>query len=191
MTMSNETQETKPRKSDLLLEHKQLLERNDVLLKEMQEREYEVDFKSKSIFTSLLKFLEKESPWGHTTAAGLILLYNNMRQQKQSINDNWDGVVKLRSANVSILWTMITQMKGNGFYEARRFVELMATIGETLSKAVQQVHFDNQSLRENHARINDIENLLMSPDIIHDVEEETVNHIATIASEVDPMVENA
>ena len=186
--MSNET---KLRKSDLLSEHKQLLERNDILLKEVQEREYTIDFANKSVYTSLLKFLEKESPWGHTTAAGLILLYNNMRQQKPITNvTNWDGKIKLRSANVSILWTMITQMKGNGFHEAKRFVELMATIGETLSKAVQQVHFDNQELRENHSRINEIENLLMSPDIIHDVEEETVNNVVSLIDEVDPIVEN-
>jgi hypothetical protein len=189
--MSNETQETKPRKSELLQEHKQLLDKNDILLKEMQSREYVIDFRDKSVFNSLLKFLEKESPWGHTTAAGLILLFNNMKQQKAGVNEaNWDGKIKLRSANVSILWTMVTQMKGNGFHEAKRFVELMANIGETLSKAVQQVHFDNQGLRENHSRINEIENLLMSPDIIHDVEEETVNHIASFVDEVDPIVEN-
>jgi hypothetical protein len=114
-----------------------------------------------------------------------------MRQQKPITNEaNWSGAIKLRSANVSILWTMITQMKGNGFHEAKRFVELMATIGETLSKAVQQVHFDNQELRENHSRINEIENLLMSPDIIHDVEEETVNNVVSLIDEVDPIVEN-
>ena len=52
------------------------------------------------------------------------------------------------------------------------------------------VHFGTCTA-SNHARINEIENLLMSPDIIHDVEEETVNHIASYADEVDPMVENA
>ena len=189
--MSNETQETKPRKSELLVEHKQLLDRNDVLLKEMQEREYVIEFRDKSIYTSLLKFLEKESPWGHTTAAGLIMLYNNMKQQKHFTNEpTWDGKIRLRSANVSILWTMVTQMKGNGFHEAKRFVELMATIGETLSKAVQQVHFDNQGLRENHARINEIENLFINPEsMINDVEEEIHDYYSHV-NEVDPIVEN-
>ena len=179
------------KKSEVLKQIDELLERNEVLLKEVQQKEYDIDFKHKSIYTSLLKFLEKESPWGHTTAAGLIMLYNNMKQQKPlTIRDDWDGIIKLRSANVSILWTMLTQMKGNGFHEAKRFVELMASIGETLSNAVNQVHVDNKELRENHSKINDLESMLTDPtkEIINDVEDESP--AKSLIDEVDPVIEN-
>ena len=43
----------------------------------MQEREYEIDFRSKKLLNELLKFLEKDAEWGHTTATGLIMLYHN------------------------------------------------------------------------------------------------------------------
>ena len=158
--------EEKPLKSQLLEESKSLNERLDVLVKEMQEREYEIDFQNVRVFNHLLKFLEKNAPWGHTTATGLIMLYTNLKQQKaviKSLQDKWDGKVAVRAANVQIFWTMVTKMSGNGFYEAKNFVELMAAIGESLSKAVQQVNIDNTDLRETHAKVNDIESILSNP----------------------------
>tara|TARA_R110000796_G_scaffold25211_4_gene71328 strand:+ start:1075 stop:1629 length:555 start_codon:yes stop_codon:yes gene_type:complete len=127
---------------------------NDNLIKEMQEREYPVDFKTKRVFDKLLKFLEKDAPWGHTTATGLIMLYHNLRECKEVVKDKeFNGLVAVRSTSVTILWQMVTKMTGNGFYEAKAFVELMANIGESLSEAVQKVQEDNQSLRDNHSEL--------------------------------------
>lgn len=184
--------EEKPLKSQLLEESKSLNERLDVLVKEMQEREYEIDFQNVRVFNHLLKFLEKNAPWGHTTATGLIMLYTNLKQQKaviKSLQDKWDGKVAVRAANVQIFWTMVTKMSGNGFYEAKNFVELMAAVGESLSKAVQQVNIDNTDLRETHAKVNDIESILSNPErYIDDVEVEAVEE-KSLADEVDPVVE--
>jgi hypothetical protein len=187
--MSNTTeQETQLKRSDLLAEQKELFEINENLLKEMQEREYTIDLKTKKIFDALLKFLEKDSPWGHTTATGLIMLYHNLREQKEFAKaQDWDGTIKLRAANVTIMWSMVTKMTGKGFYEAKSFVELMAVCGESLSKAVQAAHNDNAQLRENHHRLSIIDDQLASADIINDV---TVNETAmSLAEEVNPEVE--
>ena len=127
---------------------------NENLIKEMQEREYPVDFKTKKVFDKLLKFLEKDAPWGHTTATGLIMLYHNLREAKELVKDKeFDGIVAVRSTSVTILWQMVTKMTGSGFYEAKSFVELMANVGESLSEAVQNVQKDNQSLRDNHSEL--------------------------------------
>ena len=127
---------------------------NENLIKEMQEREYPVDFKTKKVFDKLLKFLEKDAPWGHTTATGLIMLYHNLREAKEVVKDkDFKGLVPVRSTSVTILWQMVTKMTGNGFYEAKSFVELMANVGESLSTAVQKVQEDNQALRDNHAEL--------------------------------------
>ncbi len=175
-------------KSELLAEQNELFELNESLLKEMQEREYTVDLKTKKIFDSLLKFLEKDAPWGHTTATGLIMLYHNLREQKEVTKDKeWDGAIKLRSANVTIMWSMVTKMTGKGFYEAKSFVELMAVCGESLSKAVQAAHNDNAKLRENHHRLSQLDDLLASGNYVNDVTEETSS--PSIADEVDPVVE--
>ena len=127
---------------------------NDDLIKEMQTREYEIDFKTKKVFDRLLKFLEKDAPWGHTTATGLIMLYHNLREAKEIVKDKeFKGLIPVRSTSVTILWQMVTKMTGSGFYEAKTFVELMANVGESLSVAVQKVQEDNQALRDNHAEL--------------------------------------
>ena len=127
---------------------------NEDLIKEMQEREYPVDFKTKKVFDKLLKFLEKDAPWGHTTATGLIMLYHNLREAKEIVKDKeFKGLIPVRSTSVTILWQMVTKMTGSGFYEAKTFVELMANVGESLSAAVQKVQEDNQALRDNHSEL--------------------------------------
>ena len=127
---------------------------NESLINEMQIREYPVDFKTKKVFDRLLKFLEKDAPWGHTTATGLIMLYHNLRECKEIVKGkDFDGIVAVRSTSVTILWQMVTKMTGSGFYEAKSFVELMANVGESLSTAVQKVQEDNQSLRDNHSEL--------------------------------------
>lgn len=186
------SKEEKPLKSKLIEDVKSLNERLDVLVKEMQEREYEINFQDRKVFNHLLKFLEKSAPWGHTTATGLIMLYANLKQQKtviRSLQDEWDGKIAVRSANVQILWTMVTKMTGTGFYEAKSFVELMACIGESLSAAVQKVNTDNIELRETHAKLNDVESVLSNPDrYVDDVLVES-EETKTLAEEVDPIVE--
>ncbi len=176
------------KKSELIAEQQRLFESNETFLKEMQEREYVIEMKAKKIFDGLLKFLEKDAPWGHTTATGLIMLYHNLREQKEFVRaKEWDGSIKLRSANVTILWSMVTKMTGAGFYEAKSFVELMAVCGESLSKAVQAAHTDNTALRENHHRLSQLDDQLASGDFIDDVEI-TELPSQNIATEVDPEV---
>ena len=131
---------------------------NDDLIKEMQTREYEIDFKTKKVFDRLLKFLEKDAPWGHTTATGLIMLYHNLREAKELVKDKeFKGLIPVRSTSVTILWQMVTKMTGTGFYEAKSFVELMANVGESLSDAVQKVQADNQALRDNHTELAQVQ----------------------------------
>ena len=148
------TEETPQTLEQLKAKESELDQINEDLIKEMQVREYEIDFKTKKVFDKLLKFLEKDAPWGHTTATGLIMLYHNLREAKEVVKDkDFKGLVPVRSTSVTILWQMVTKMTGNGFYEAKSFVELMANVGESLSTAVQKVQEDNQALRDNHAEL--------------------------------------
>ena len=153
------------------------------LVREMQKREYEIDFKSKKLLNDLLKFLEKEAEWGHTTATGLIMLYHNLSEAKEATKSkDWDGNVKLRAANVTILWGMVTKMTGKGFYTAKAFVELMAQIGQSLSSVTQKVHEDNQELRDVHANLGFIESEMEARKL-------EIKNDSNLKEEVDPVVE--
>ncbi len=148
------TEETPRTLEQLKAREAELDKINEDLIKEMQVREYEIDFKTKKVFDRLLKFLEKDAPWGHTTATGLIMLYHNLREAKELVKEkDFKGLIPVRSTSVTILWQMVTKMTGTGFYEAKSFVELMANVGESLSEAVQKVQEDNQALRDNHSEL--------------------------------------
>lgn len=156
-------------KSDLLNLQRELNEKNDELLREMQQRTYEIKFEKPKIFNKLVKFLEKDAPWGHTTAAGLVMLYHNLREQRSIVkSDDWNGLIELRSANVSVLWQMLSRMTGTGFFQARDFIELMATIGEPISEAYNKVVDDNAELRENHHKLALVDQRLDEGNFIDD-----------------------
>ena len=189
--MVEDTQEmasVSPRKrSELLTEHRNLTTKSNGLVKEMQQREYTINFGSKKIFDKLLKFLEKDASWSHTTATGLIMLYHNLREQRElTKNTDWDGNIKLRSTNIAILWQMMTRMTGAGFFEARNFVELMAAIGQEISRAVNEVQGDNQGLRDIHQELAKLDQVLDSGQYENDTDE--VDDRYKIADEVDPQV---
>ena len=141
-----------------------------------------------------MKFLEKEADWGHTTATGLIMLYSNLKEQQPIVREkDWNGIIKLRGTSISIFWTMITSMKGKGFFTARDFVEMMAAFGQDLSKVVGKVHEDNQALRENHTNMSELDKEVNNPDVILDVAisdyHEAEEELNNLMDEVDPVVE--
>jgi len=173
-----------PLKSELLAQQKELNDKNQELLDEMQKRTYSIQFEKVKVYSKLLKFLEKDAPWGHTTAAGLIMLYHNLREHKDHIRSkDWDGNVNLRSANVSTLWQMLTRMTGTGFFQAKDFVELMAIIGESASAAHNKVIEDNASLRENHMSLEKVLQQLDEGKFTDDTVEEVSETVKTEATE--------
>ena len=120
-----------PRKmSEIIADKKEALKKNEDLLRALQQNEYEIPIGSVKLYKQIMKFLEKEADWGHTTATGLIMLYSNMKEQQPLTREkDWNGIIKLRGTSITIFWTMITSMKGKGFFAARDFVEMMAAFG--------------------------------------------------------------
>ena len=184
-----------PRKmSEIIKDKREALKKNEDLLRSLQTNEYNIPMSSSKLYKQLMKFLEKDAEWGHTTATGLVMLYSNLKENSKAVQTkDWDGIVKLRGTSITILWSMVTSMKGKGFFEARNFIELMAAFGEDLSKVVQQVHEDNQELRDNHVKLSELDTEVNHPDIILDVAidkyNEAEDELNQLMNEVDPVVE--
>ena len=161
-----------PRKmSEIITDKRAALKLNEDLLRQLQTNEYEIPFGSVKLYKQLCKFLEKDAEWGHTTATGLIMLYSNLRESAKATQaKDWDGIIKLRGTSITILWAMVTSMKGRGFFEARNFIELMAEMGQDLSRVVGKVHTDNQALRDNHVKLSELDTEVNHPDVILDVD---------------------
>jgi hypothetical protein len=187
--------ELPPRKmSEIIADKQEALKLNETLLRDLQTNEYDIPMTSPKLYKQLMKFLEKDAEWGHTTATGLVMLYSNLKENSKAVQSkDWDGIVKLRGTSITILWTMVTSMKGKGFFEARGFIELMAAFGQDLSTVVQKVHEDNSSLRENHVKLSELDTEVNNPDIILDVSidgyNESEDELNKLMDEVDPVVE--
>jgi hypothetical protein len=188
--------ELPPRKmSEIIADKRAALKKNEDLLRDLQTNEYDIPVGSAKLYKQIMKFLEKEADWGHTTATGLIMLYSNMKEQQPVTREkDWDGNIKLRGTSITIFWSMITSMKGKGFFAARDFVEMMAAFGSDLSKVVGKVHEDNQALRENHAEMAKLDQEVNHPDVILDVAideyQKMEEELHQLMDEVDPVVEN-
>ena len=184
-----------PRKmSEIIAEKKVALKKNEDLLRNLQQNEYDIPMTSPKLYKQLMKFLEKDAEWGHTTATGLVMLYSNLKENSKEVQTkDWNGIVKLRGTSITILWSMVTSMKGKGFFEARNFIELMAAFGQDLSQVVQKVHEDNQGLRDNHVKLSELDTEVNHPDVILDVAIDEYNatedHLDQLEKEVDPVVE--
>ena len=195
VTDQKETVTKNPRKlSEIITDKKAALKLNEDLLRQLQTNEYEIPFGSAKLYKQLCKFLEKDAEWGHTTATGLVMLYSNLRENAKATQaKDWDGIIKLRGTSITILWTMVTSMKGKGFFEARNFIELMAEMGQDLSTVVGKVHTDNQALRDNHVKLSDLDTEVNHPDVILDVDiskyDEAEEELNKLMDEVDPVVE--
>jgi len=185
-----------PRKmSEIIKDKKEALQKNEDLLRALQTNEYEIPVGTTKLYKQIMKFLEKEADWGHTTATGLIMLYSNLKEQSPVTREkDWNGIIKLRGTSITIFWSMITSMKGKGFFAARDFVELMAAFGQELSKVVGQVHTDNQELRDNHSKLAALDTEVNNPDVIIDTDisnyHEAEEQLNSLMNEVDPIVEN-
>ena len=195
VTDPNEIVNENPRKmSEIIADKKAALKKNEDLLRSLQTNEYDIPVGTAKLYKQIMKFLEKEADWGHTTATGLIMLYSNLKEQQPVIREkDWDGIIKLRGTSITIFWSMITSMKGKGFFAARDFVEMMAAFGQDLSKVVGQVHTDNQALRENHTHMAELDQEVNRPEVILDVAIDKYNEaeeeLNKLMDEVDPVVE--
>ena len=150
-----------PRKmSEIIKDKREALKKNEDLLRDLQTNEYDIPMSSPKLYKQLMKFLEKDAEWGHTTATGLVMLYSNLKENSKIVQSkDWDGIVKLRGTSITILWTMV----------------------------------DNSALRENHAKLSELDTEVNHPDVILDVAIDKYNEaeeeLTDLMNEVDPVVE--
>ena len=93
-----------PRKmSEIIKDKKEALKKNEDLLKDLQTNEYDIPMAKAKLYKQLMKFLEKDAEWGHTTATGLVMLYSNLKESSKAVQaKDWDGIVKLRGTSITI-----------------------------------------------------------------------------------------
>lgn len=190
-----------PKKSELLNEQIALEKQYDSESAALLEETYNVKFGTKGAFDKMMKYLEHDVEFDHGTATGLILLYANMRQQKQFTREkDWNGEVQLKTSSCLMLWKFLMGHKGHGFFEAKAFLETIQVVGQDISKAINTINEKQTALRGIHNRLNEIYNQLDSNSFENDLtpeqekellekSKEVVKNEEEINNEVNPDVE--
>jgi hypothetical protein len=137
-------------------------------LKSEQETEYEIRLgendergfpMGRRAFTQLMTYLNERVEWTAKTAAQLMVLVANMKENDAHVKSkNFDNVIKLRASNVLVLYhSILENMSGKGFNTAKDFLTMWANCGQALTNAVREVHKVHESTREMGANLNLIE----------------------------------
>lgn len=133
-----------------------------------QEREYHIEIgtkddkgtnNGKKVFKQLLDYLYHDVKFTSKSAGGLMVLVRNMEENKPWVQDkNFDGVIILRSSNVLVLWrSMVEDLEGKGYYEARTFLETWANCGKSLSDAIRDIQKQHETTRILGTNLNTVE----------------------------------
>jgi hypothetical protein len=166
-------------------------------LKSEQETEYEITLGAndergfpmgKRAFTQLMTYLNERVEWTPKTAAQLMVLVANMKENETHVKSkNFDNVIKLRSSNVLVLYhSILENMSGKGYNTAKDFLTLWANCGQDITNAVREVHKIHESTRELGSKLNLIEDEFEKSfdDLPHNEETEVVSTKEEVAPEV-------
>ena len=137
-------------------------------LKAEQETDYEICLgendergfpMGRRAFTQLMTYLNERVEWTAKTAAQLMVLVANMKENEAHVKSkSFDNVIKLRSSNVLVLYhSILENMSGKGYNTAKDFLTLWANCGQAITNAVRDVHKIHESTRELGSKLNLIE----------------------------------
>lgn len=156
-----ETPQPLPKKSELLQEQIDLEKQYDSGSAALIEETHSVKFGTKGAYDKMVKYIEKDAEFDHSSATGLVLLYSDIKQQKPFTREtDWNGDIMLKTSSCLVLWKTMMTIKGKGFFEARAFLEAIQLLGPDLSKIVNNINDKQAALRGLHNRLNEIYNQL-------------------------------
>ena len=128
----------------------------DIRLGENDNRGYPM---GRRAYTQLMTYLNERVEWTAKTAAQLMVLVANMKENETHVKSkNFDNVIKLRSSNVLVLYhSILENMSGKGYNTAKDFLTVWANCGQEITNAVREVHKVHESTRELGTKLNLIE----------------------------------
>lgn len=172
-------------KASIEVEIKELEELAGKLQAELAETEYPVKVENDSYLKELIKFVEHDIPWQHRNAALIVSVYQELKSAKATGIDK-DGFIWILGKDIATIYNSLAQRTGAGFFQARVHIRLVTVIGETISEAMKLVADDNQSLRDIHTRLSELDKRLQEIAIEESgVNEENVEDIKAKSKKLD------
>ena len=181
---NEEDEKELPKKSELLKEQKDLVDQYNKGIEELLNKEFEIDVANRSQFDKLCKFVEKEIKVTNMSAANIVMLHSNLKQQKSKTRlDDWDGKIKMNLTSCKALWNGFKDWDGRGVFEAASFLGLVQLVGQEVSKVLAQNNKDIIPLNGIHTRLSEIDDMLDRGEYIDDVPEEEAKQVVKEAEE--------
>lgn len=162
-----------PKKSELIDEQKRLYEQYNKGIEELLNKEFSVNVVNKSQFDKLCKFVEKEIKVDNSSAANVLMLHSNLKQQKPyTKKDDWNGHIMMNTTSCKALWNGFMNWEGKGVFEATSFLGLVQLVGPEISKNIKTINENITPLNGLHTRLAEIDNILDSGEFEDDMPEE-------------------
>lgn len=128
---------------------------SDELMKQSQERVYKINVGTYGMANDLYNLLSETSDWTVSDAAVFVSMMNDLKENKKKMDK--DGNIQIRTANITSLYQYLVKMKGKGYNNALKFLQVLSVVGGSVSEAVKQIHDDNQLLKDVHTRLSTID----------------------------------
>ena len=128
----------------------------EIVLGETDDRGYPM---GRRAYNQLMTYLDERVGWTAKTAAQLMVLHANMKENEAHVKSkSFDNVIKLRSSNVLVLYhSILENMEGKGYNTAKDFLTVWANCGQAITNAVREVHKVHESTRALGTNLNLIE----------------------------------
>ena len=140
---------------ELLGERNTMNAHSDELMKQSQERVYKINVGTYGMANDLYNLLSETSDWTVSDAAVFVSMMNDLKENKKKMDK--DGNIQIRTANITSLYQYLVKMKGKGYNNALKFLQVLSVVGGSVSEAVKQIHDDNQLLKDVHTRLSTID----------------------------------
>jgi phosphoenolpyruvate carboxylase len=127
---------------------------------DMAAKLYLVDLESTQNVNAILKQIDKSYTWNIKNAAFLVNLYDSISDQKK-LKANVDmsrlTMISLNSIQINTLYTVLTNVTGNGIEAARTFTRLLTNVGSQISEALREMAEDNRVIQEKHVTLAELD----------------------------------
>jgi hypothetical protein len=127
---------------------------------DMAAKLYLVNLESTRNVNAILKQIDKSYTWNIKNAAFLVNLYDTISDQKK-LKANVDMLtlteIGLNSVQINTLYTVLTNITGNGIEAARHFTRLLTNVGSQISDALREMADDNKIIQEKHVTLAELD----------------------------------
>ena len=155
--------------SDIKKEYEALEEQLNQKHEEITNTRYEIVFKTKRSFAEVLKYVRDHYPWQADTAVHVMYLESELSKAwvsevKKILDDKTEVKVSLSYNSVVALWKGIRSVSGKGTKKAALYFDTVSDFSHSCEAALKQIEVTNNEVQALYTKMNELDNLIASPD---------------------------